>query len=255
MSGGQASARTVLYIEDDPANIHLVHRILSRRPEVVLIVATSGQEGLELAARHEPDLVLLDFHLPDMDGVQILRRLRNQPALASVRVVGISGSGAGTPPEPLREMGVVQVLPKPYDVATFLGVIDNLASDQRVESPRPAPDVQQVLDDRQISRLRELYGASGAMPMLVQTFLQRAVEQIDQMSSAVANGDRHEVEQLAHSLRGSSASLGALRFAETCAQLETLADDGTVESLADLADRAREESVVLGAALVQEFPQ
>jgi CheY-like chemotaxis protein/HPt (histidine-containing phosphotransfer) domain-containing protein len=256
-SQGKSICRTVLYIEDDADNVRLVGRILSRRPEVALLVAASGQEGLEMAARHQPDLVLLDFHLPDMDGEQILRRLRSQPRTAALRVVGLSGSGAATPPESLREMGVRRVLAKPYRVADLLAVIEGEHAGAEPSHERtPERDSQQVLDARQISQLRELdCRASGSMHSIVQIFLEGALEQIDEMSEAASKGDPLTAQRIAHNLKGSSGNLGAARFADLCAQVESLPPEATIEAVMELADRTREEFAALRTALLIEFPR
>ena len=73
---------TVLYIEDNLANLKVVERILARQPAVQLLAATHGQPGLELAIRHQPSLILLDLHLPDLHGTRVLARLRAEPRTA-----------------------------------------------------------------------------------------------------------------------------------------------------------------------------
>ncbi|HEY2958146.1 MAG TPA: ATP-binding protein, partial [Actinomycetota bacterium] len=69
-----APSLTVLYVEDNLSNLQLVERVLGRRPSVRLITAMRPQLGLDLAGEHHPDLVLLDLHLPDMPGQEVLRR-------------------------------------------------------------------------------------------------------------------------------------------------------------------------------------
>jgi PAS domain S-box-containing protein len=81
---------TVLYIEDNLSNLRLVERVLGRRPGVRLISAMRPQLGLDLAADHRPDLVLLDLHLPDMPGEAVLRRLQTGPRTAGIPVVILS---------------------------------------------------------------------------------------------------------------------------------------------------------------------
>jgi HPt (histidine-containing phosphotransfer) domain-containing protein len=92
------------------------------------------------------------------------------------------------------------------------------------------------------------------MHSIVQTFLQTAVEQIDEMSHAAAEGDPSTAQGIAHNLKGSSGNLGASRFADLCAQLESLRPEATIEMFMELVDRTREEFAVLRAALLIEFP-
>jgi len=61
-----------LYIEDNLSNLRLVERIIARRPGVTLVSAMQGSRGVELARAHRPDLIILDLHLPDMPGADVL---------------------------------------------------------------------------------------------------------------------------------------------------------------------------------------
>jgi CheY-like chemotaxis protein len=116
--------RTVLYIEDNLSNLRLVERILARRVEVKLISALKGSTGLELARLHRPDFILLDLHLPDMQGDEILRQLRADPHTAHLPIVMISADATTAQIERLRTLGATDYLTKPIDVRHFLAIID-----------------------------------------------------------------------------------------------------------------------------------
>jgi len=116
--------RTLLYIEDNLSNLRLVERILARRPEVKLISAMQGSLGLELVHLHHPDIVLLDLHLPDIQGDEILRQLRADPRTAQLPVVMISADATGGQIERLRAAGANDYLTKPIDVCKFLALVD-----------------------------------------------------------------------------------------------------------------------------------
>ena len=83
-------SRTVLYIEDNPANLAFMEEYLAAYEHVQLLTAPSGELGLELALAHKPDLILLDIHLPGIDGLEVLRRLRANPEMQRIRVVAVS---------------------------------------------------------------------------------------------------------------------------------------------------------------------
>ncbi|MBI3975842.1 MAG: response regulator [Armatimonadetes bacterium] len=117
---------TVLYIEDNPSNLELVQRILARRPEITLLVATQGEPGLEMAGRQRPDLILLDLHLPDIPGEEVLRRLREVPQTRGVPVVVISADAIPAQVERLLAAGAHAYLTKPLDVRQFLSILDQL---------------------------------------------------------------------------------------------------------------------------------
>jgi PAS domain S-box-containing protein len=118
------AARTVLYIEDNPSNITLVERLVARRPEVSLLVASEGVLGVELALEHQPALVLLDLHLPDISGEEVLRRLRDNPRTANITVVMVSADATPGQIERQRLAGADDYLTKPFEVEQFLAVID-----------------------------------------------------------------------------------------------------------------------------------
>ena len=125
-----STALTVLYIEDNLSNLQLVERVLSRRPGVRLISAMRPQLGLDLAADHHPDLVLLDLHLPDMPGQEVLRRLRAEPRTAEVPVVILSADARPTLVDQLLAQGARAFLTKPLDVKELLELLDAVAGER-----------------------------------------------------------------------------------------------------------------------------
>jgi signal transduction histidine kinase/ActR/RegA family two-component response regulator len=129
---------TVLYIEDNLSNLQLVERVLSRRPGVRLISAMRPQLGLELAAEHHPDLILLDLHLPDMPGQEVFRRLQAEPRTAQVPVVVLSADARPTLIEQLLAQGVRAFLTKPLDVKELLELLNTIATERHQAVPLDA---------------------------------------------------------------------------------------------------------------------
>jgi CheY-like chemotaxis protein len=121
---------TVLYIEDNLSNLQLVERVLRRRPAVRLISAMRPQLGLDLAAEHDPGLLLLDLHLPDMSGQEVLRRLRAEPRTADVPVAILSADARPSLIQDLLDEGVRAFLTKPLDVRELLGLVDTVAAER-----------------------------------------------------------------------------------------------------------------------------
>lgn len=114
----------VLYVEDQESNRVLVERILRQRPTVTTLLAADGATALELARHYPPSLVLLDLHLPDMAGIDVLHALRADPATADVPIVVLSADAIPAQIERLRAAGVARYLPKPLDARELLDVID-----------------------------------------------------------------------------------------------------------------------------------
>ncbi|MEX0834025.1 MAG: PAS domain-containing protein [Actinomycetota bacterium] len=121
-----AETHTILYIEDNLSNLKLVERILGRRPEVKLISAMQGRLGLELARKHHPDLILLDVHLPDLPGDEILRYLSATPELRAIPVIMLTADASPTHAAALKAQGATDYLTKPLDIQRFLDVIDSI---------------------------------------------------------------------------------------------------------------------------------
>jgi CheY-like chemotaxis protein len=118
--------RTVLYVEDNLANLRLVEEILADRPGVRLLTALQAGIGLDLARQHHPDLILLDVHLPDFNGDELLLRLLGDPQTSRVPVAVLSADATPSQVERFRALGAREYLTKPLDVAHFLGVLDRL---------------------------------------------------------------------------------------------------------------------------------
>jgi signal transduction histidine kinase/ActR/RegA family two-component response regulator len=133
---------SVLYIEDNPANIEVVSRFMRTRPGVRLQSVTSGQAGLALAAQEIPDLILLDLHLPGLHGHEVLRRLKAEPATAGIPVAILSAEAAPAVIRNMRASGVIAYLTKPLDLTELGQLIDSFAAQHEHEAapaPRTAP--------------------------------------------------------------------------------------------------------------------
>lgn len=115
---------TVLYIEDDLANLALIQHIMVRRPDIRLLFAPQGTLGLELARVHRPDLILLDIHLPDIQGHEVCRRLKEDPATRSIPVLIVSASAMPAEIDSMMQAGAASYLTKPLDIPLFLTTID-----------------------------------------------------------------------------------------------------------------------------------
>jgi CheY-like chemotaxis protein/anti-sigma regulatory factor (Ser/Thr protein kinase) len=116
----------VLYIEDNPSNLRLVERIVSHRDGIQLFTSTRGAEGLDLARAHHPDLILLDLHLPDLGGGEVLARLQADPATSDIPVVIVSADATPGQIDRLMAAGALHYLTKPLDVGELLAVLDRL---------------------------------------------------------------------------------------------------------------------------------
>jgi PAS domain S-box-containing protein len=116
--------RTILYIEDNEQNRRLMELLLSQRPRLRLVTASRGGEGLDLARQQHPDLILLDVHLPDTSGEQVLNALRADASTRQTPIVVVSADATPIRQASLRALGANDYLTKPFNVKEFLGVVD-----------------------------------------------------------------------------------------------------------------------------------
>ena len=130
-AAGTLPRATILYIEDNLANLTLVETILALEPAITVIPALQGQLGHELAVEHRPDLILLDLHLPDIPGTEVLRRLQENPATRDIPVVVISADAMGGTIETLMRSGARAYLTKPRDVDQFLDTVVKVLAERR----------------------------------------------------------------------------------------------------------------------------
>ncbi|PZP30665.1 MAG: response regulator [Roseateles depolymerans] len=122
-----SSARAlVLYIEDDRIQLILAEEMFRRLPDWELLCAETGAEALELLARQRPLLALIDMRLPDTTGLELVARLRRDPALAGLRCVAVSADDPAELRAAAREAGFDDYWAKPLDVARLKPLLDSL---------------------------------------------------------------------------------------------------------------------------------
>lgn len=124
-----ADHRTILYIEDNLSNLKLVRRLLANAPQTRLIPAMQGKLGIDLAHRHQPDLIILDLHLPDMHGRDVLAHLKRDPATAPIPVVIISADATPGQVNLLDASGAAAYLTKPIDIESFSETVARVVQD------------------------------------------------------------------------------------------------------------------------------
>jgi PAS domain S-box-containing protein len=120
----EEESRRILYIEDNFSNVTLVEQMLAERPALELMTAMQGRVGLELARQHSPDLILLDLHLPDMPGWQVLAQLKADHLTRTIPVVVISADATVPQVKRLVSAGARAYLTKPLDIGEFFRVLD-----------------------------------------------------------------------------------------------------------------------------------
>lgn len=123
----------ILYVEDNLPNVLLMQRLLSRRPGVKMQYTASGRKALDMIRAERPDLILLDAHLPDIPGEEILGTLQRSPDTRRIPVVVLSADATSGSQRDLLAAGAVKYLTKPFDVVEVLSVIDEALERRHTE--------------------------------------------------------------------------------------------------------------------------
>jgi PAS domain S-box-containing protein len=119
-----AQLRTLLYVEDNPANLMLVEDLIARRPDIRLLTARDGNRGIEIARASRPDVILMDINLPGISGLRALRVLAQDPTTAHIPVVALSANAIPRDIEKGLEAGFFRYLTKPIKVTEFMATLD-----------------------------------------------------------------------------------------------------------------------------------
>jgi PAS domain S-box-containing protein len=119
-----ARLRTLLYIEDNPANLMLVEHLVARRPDMRLLSARDGNLGIQLALAHQPEVILMDINLPGISGIEALAILRRDPATAHIPVIALSANAMPRDIEKGLQAGFFRYLTKPIKVHEFMETLD-----------------------------------------------------------------------------------------------------------------------------------
>ncbi|HWB82323.1 MAG TPA: PAS domain S-box protein [Nannocystaceae bacterium] len=117
---------TVVYVEDNPANVAFMEQLLSEFDRVELLTAVNAEIGIELVRRTQPDIVIMDINLPGMSGFDATRKLREWPETRDIPVIGLSAAAMPRDRKRAEEAGLFRYLTKPVDVDALIGVIEEV---------------------------------------------------------------------------------------------------------------------------------
>jgi signal transduction histidine kinase/AmiR/NasT family two-component response regulator len=128
--------RTLLYVEDNPANLMLVEDLITRRPDIRLLSALDGRTGIQIARARRPDIILMDINLPGISGIRALRILAEDPTTAHIPVIALSANAIPRDIEKGLEAGFFRYLTKPIKVKEFMETLDVAFEYAKAQSAR-----------------------------------------------------------------------------------------------------------------------
>ena len=117
--------RTLLYVEDNPANLELVEQLIAHRPDLRLITAADGNLGIEFAHVYQPEVILMDINLPGISGLEAMKILRADPSTAHIPIIAISANALPQDVEKAIQAGVFKYMTKPFKVIEFMETLDD----------------------------------------------------------------------------------------------------------------------------------
>jgi PAS domain S-box-containing protein len=241
---------SVLVVEDNRVNQEVIGQML-RRLGCRVRLASGATEGLRALCEQAFDLVLMDIHMPGMDGIEALQWFRRGPGgrfafvtPASTPVVAFTANALGGDEQRFLDLGFDDYLSKPFRQSQLLAMLTRNhspcaavpASDaaQAVMPPDPiAQGASSLLDPVALQRLRELdpRGDSKLLERVFKAFETSVARLRPQLEESLQLGDRAGIRHVAHTLKSSSASIGALGLSQRCAEIETLIRLESTDSL------------------------
>ncbi|MFN7666139.1 MAG: PAS domain S-box protein [Inhella sp.] len=269
--------RHVLLVDDMAINQDIARDLLEDAG-LQVTVAGDGDEAVALAQRQSFDLVLMDLRMPRMGGMEATRLIRALPGHAQTPVIALTAQAFDEDREACRKAGMNDHLGKPVlperlyacllrwlQPAVATGVAPTLASTVAPEVGRPTPEpstaqgVSSELPPDLVQRLGEIDGLDLAvarrllgrrlarLPALLARFGREQADAADRLQAALAGGDRESAARLAHSLKGTSASLGLHPISERAGEVERALREGQPVDLERLRSRLERDAPRLAA--------
>lgn len=130
--------RTLLYVEDNPANLELVEQIIARRPDLRLLSAVDGTLGIAYARAYHPEAILMDINLPGLSGIEVMKMLRADSSTAGIPIIALSSNAAPRDIETGLEAGFFSYLTKPIKINEFMDALDTALTSSDAASGREA---------------------------------------------------------------------------------------------------------------------
>jgi two-component system, sensor histidine kinase and response regulator len=259
--------RRILVVEDNPVNQEVVAAMLQKL-DCDVQLASSGKEALEVLARSRYDLVFMDCQMPDLDGYETTRRLREWELLegrARVPVIALTANALSGDAEKCLAAGMDRYLTKPMSIEQLRKALESPLAPESPPagqspsawqspvaaapaSPTTAPvdprasgrqEPREAIDGHALERIRTLNvpGKPDLLERLAAVYASSSATLVDVLRRAALTGDATALRQAAHGLKSSSHNVGAIELAKLCQEVELAASDHRLEMAEELVDR------------------
>lgn len=241
----------ILIAEDDETNQRVALAMLAKLGEKADVV-NNGQLAVDKLNHTAYDVILMDRHMPVIDGIEAARRIRasSMPTEQPI-IIAMTASAFAEDRASCLEAGMDDFISKPVRLVDLRRVLDRARQQGRTiilplekeGGVEPVGEIVPTFDPAPFAQLRDLamLGEPGFLENLYQDFVRDSEHRLTQLSQWLEAGDAKTLEREAHSMKSASASLGALRVASICAQIEKLAREGALADCAPLFPQVRNE--------------
>ncbi|UJP06372.1 MAG: response regulator [Nitrosomonas sp.] len=223
----------ILIVEDNPFNQLVIEDLLGLTGAMT-IIANNGQEALECLSAGSFDMVLMDTHLPVMDGLETTRRIRKNPRFAQMRIIAMTGNVTLDDRNRCLSLGMDDFIPKPIDPNRMYLTLAKWVTDPSGGGADVAQEIDVAGDDAAPVDMSMLYHMFHNNTVLVRKFGLKFIEvanaTVTEMQIAQAAKDLPALNQLGHKLKSSARTIGAIGFADLCEALEKTDNDNDWEA-------------------------
>ena len=245
ISDGEKHVMKVLLAEDNSVNQTLAIRLLEKRGHHV-VLAVNGREALDALERETFDLVLMDVQMPILDGLTAIRIVRKKESEAGghTPIIALTAHAMKGDRDRCVDAGADDYLTKPIRTPELLAAIDRIGGAKQTAQPvvAPAAEVRASSPIDISAALERLEGDRNLLEELGQLFKDECSKTLDEMRAAIASGDAPLLTRLAHTIKGSSASMSALPLSQVAAQMEKVAHAGDLADARSLFEKVEKEA-------------
>jgi CheY-like chemotaxis protein/HPt (histidine-containing phosphotransfer) domain-containing protein len=252
----------ILLAEDNVVNQKVTLRLLEKMGYRADLAA-NGLEVLEALrqTRQAYDVILMDIHMPEMDGAEATRQIRQTwPAPEQPYIIAMTANALPGDREQYLAVGMDDYISKPVQINELIRALNQAKNLQPDQAPAAAPAPPKAVKDNlndipvlDLSYLRVIIGEdTHVLDDLIEAFLCNTPGRLAELRQALSNEDAHMFEHMAHTIKGSSANMGALRMSELCRQLELVGRSGRLDGVAERLVQLEAEYEQVKAALQAE---
>lgn len=238
------SSNTVLLFEDNLMNQEMAQALFERLG-LEIQIAENGEEGMaalyDLKAKSMlPDLILMDMHMPVMDGMETTRRLRSLPEFRNIPIVALSADAFTEQQIEAQSVGMDDYLTKPLEMNKLIGILEKYLKCQskgksqsdKALNPRETQNKKTYIDNNVLLKMKQ-----SLRDRLINMFFEQAPSSIEKIKNHADQKDAEKLGKEAHYLKGSALALGAVDMVEICKKLQTHEEHNDLSDIQSLIEQ------------------